>query len=326
MPLDQFGRNINYLRISLTDMCNLRCIYCMPEDQSFRPGPELLQDDELRRLAALMAGLGFQKFRLTGGEPTLRPGLVDLVRHIQGLPGVRETALTTNGILLKSLAGPLAEAGLHKVNISLDTLDAAKFRRLTRWGNLDDVWNGIRASEKAGLLVKLNCVVVRNFNDREDVIELVRLTLEHPWQVRFIEVMPFGSVAEFQKTHIVPESELLETIASALGPLEPVNKGRLDGEARVYRLPGAPGAVGFISTVTQPFCAGCNRARLTADGKLRLCLLRDKELDLLPLMRDGASDEELTTLIKDSLWYKPWGHGLAHDVHPTRRVMSEIGG
>ena len=326
MTLDQYGRRIDYLRISLTDQCNLRCVYCMPEDMAFRPGADLMQDEELIRLARLFAELGFHKFRLTGGEPTIRQNVVGLVQQLAALPDVREVAMTTNGVLLKHLARPLAQAGLHRLNISLDTLDPHKFRNLTRWGNVDDVHAGIQAAQAAGFAIKLNAVVARGINDREDVVELARLTLQQPWQVRFIEMMPLGRISDFQLSHVVSEDELLATISAALGPLDLLDDGRLDGEARRYRLRGAPGDLGFISSVTKPFCAGCNRARLTADGKLRLCLLRDKELDLLPLLRNQAPDEELKALIEKSIWYKPWGHGLAEHNFPTHRVMSEIGG
>lgn len=326
MSLDQYGRRIDYLRISLTDQCNLRCVYCMPEDMAFRPTPDLMQDDEVLRLAALFAELGFTKFRLTGGEPTIRENVVDLVRNLAALPGIREVAMTTNGVLLKHLARPLARAGLLRLNISIDALDPQKFRRLTRWGNVDDVLAGIRAAEEAGFPIKLNAVVARGINDRQDAVDLARLTLDHPWQMRYIEMMPLGRIADFQLEHIVSEDELRGVISDALGPMDLQQDGRLDGEARIYRLRGAPGTLGFISSVTKPFCAACNRARLTADGRLRLCLLRDKELDLLPLLRHGASDEELKALIEKSLWYKPWGHGLAEHTYPTERVMSEIGG
>ena len=326
MALDRFGRNINYLRISLTDRCNLRCIYCMPEDMTFRPRNELLQDDEIMRLVRLFAGLGFGKIRLTGGEPTVRVNVVDLVRDMAGTPGIRKVAMTTNGLLLHRLARPLAEAGLQRVNISIDTLDPAKFKKLTRWGQVEDVWAGIHAAEAAGLEIKLNAVVVRNYNDAEDVIDLARLTLHQPWQVRFIEMMPFGDVADFQLAGVVSEEELRARIAAGLGPLRPVNGGELDGEARLFQLDNALGTIGFISSVTQPFCASCNRARLTADGRLRLCLLREKEVDLLTPLRQGASDDELRDVITDGIWWKPWGHGLSEDVIPLNRVMSEIGG
>jgi cyclic pyranopterin phosphate synthase len=326
MALDSFGRTLNYLRISVTDMCNLRCVYCMPEDMRFRPAKELLQDDEILRLVRLFAGLGFDKIRFTGGEPTLRENFVELVRRARDTTGVRRLALTTNGILLDYLAVPLREAGLSRVNVSMDTLHAQKFRQITRWGNLRDVLKGIEAAERAGLEVKINCVVVRGFNDTVDVVDLARTTLATARQVRFIEIMPFGGITEFQRSHIVPEAELRATIEKALGPMDLQNNGFLDGEARVYRLRDARGTLGFISSVTNPFCAGCNRARLTADGKLRLCLLRDTEIDLRAPLREGASDEDLADLLKKSLWRKPWGHGLANAEYATTRAMSEIGG
>ena len=186
MALDRFGRNIHYLRISLTDHCNLRCVYCMPEEMIFRPNAELLQDDELIDLVHLFASLGFDKYRLTGGEPTVRAHIVDLVRGIASVSGVRSLSMTTNGVLLSRLAQPLRDAGLQRVNISIDTLDAEKFRRVTRWGSLEDVWQGILAAEQTGLTpLKLNAVVVRGYNDG-DVADLARLTLDYPWQLRFI--------------------------------------------------------------------------------------------------------------------------------------------
>lgn len=326
MSFDRFGRNINYLRISLTDRCNLRCVYCMPEDMTFRPRAELLQDDELERLVRIFAGLGFHKFRLTGGEPTVRGNIVDIVRMMAQTPGVQTVAMTTNGLLLDRLARPLAEAGLQRVNVSIDTLNPDKFKKLTRWGDVQDVWAGIHAAEAAGLRVKLNAVVVRGYNDKEDVVDLARLTLFQPWQVRFIEMMPFGDVADFQKAGVVSEAELIQTIEGELGPLTTLDNGKLDGEARLYQLEEARGTLGFISSVTAPFCASCNRARLTADGRLRLCLLREKEVDLLTPLRAGASDREMVEIIEKGIWWKPWGHGLAQDVIPLNRVMSEIGG
>lgn len=325
MAFDRFNRNIHYLRISLTDMCNLRCVYCMPEDMTFRPREELLQDNEILRLVRVFADMGFDKFRLTGGEPTLRENLVEIVRGMRDTPGVRELAMTTNGITLKQLASPLKDAGLQRINVSIDTLQPEKFRRLTRWGRVEDVWSGIEAAEQAGLEIKINVVVVRGQNDKDDAIDLARLTLDYPWKIRYIEVMPMGRVSTFQKSAIVPEDELRATISEALGPMELLHGGKLDGEARMFRLHGAKGSLGFISAVTKPFCAGCNRARLTADGRLLLCLLRDKELNLMPYLRDGAADKDLKELIEDSVWHKPWGHGLAQNIRPTRN-MSEIGG
>ncbi len=326
MALDRYGRRLHYLRISLTDHCNLRCLYCMPEEMVFRPSAELMQDGEILYLVRLFVSLGFDKIRLTGGEPTIRAHVVDLVEQISQTPGVESLTMTTNGVLLSRLAAPLAQAGLQRVNISLDTLSPEKFETLTRWGSLEDVWSGIQAAEAAGLTpIKINAVVVRGYNDL-DMVDLARLTLDHPWQVRFIEMMPFGGNNEFQMSQLVNAEEMQAHIISTLGPIEPANGGDLDGEANIYRLPGARGDVGFISSVSTPFCHSCSRARLTPDGHLRLCLLREGEVDLLTPLRAGASNEELRRLILDNLWYKPWGHGLAQGIIPLNREMSEIGG
>ncbi len=326
MALDRFGREIHYLRISLTDRCNLRCVYCMPEDITFRPRAELLQDDELLLLVRLFTEMGFHKFRLTGGEPTIRANVVEIVRGIAQTPGVRGLSMTTNGLMLKQLARPLVEAGLQRVNVSIDTLDPHKFKRLTRWGDVQDVWAGIEAAEQAGLLpMKLNAVIVRGYNEA-DVVDLSALTLYHPWQMRFIEMMPFGDVADFQQNQVVTAQEMRAAIEAKLGPLTPVDGGKLDGEARLYRLAEGLGDIGFISSVTEPFCASCTRARLTADGKLRMCLLREYEMDLLTPLRAGAGLDDLKALIAKAVHHKPWGHGLAHNVVPMNRVMSEIGG
>lgn len=326
MAIDRFGRDIHYLRISLTDHCNLRCVYCMPEEMIFKPNADLMQDDEVLLLVRMFAKLGFDKYRLTGGEPTVRANIVDLVKGIADTPGVRHITMTTNGILLDRLAHLLVAAGLQRVNISIDTLNPEKFRRLTRWGSVDDVWSGLKAAEEAGLApIKLNAVVVRGYNET-DTVALARLTQKHPWQVRFIEMMPFAGTTNLQLNQAVTSDEIKLRIETALGPLELVNGGKLDGEAQLYRFPGASGDVGFISTVTEPFCASCTRARLTADGRLRLCLLREGEVDLLTPLRAGATLDELRQIIQDGIWHKPWGHGLEEGVIPLNRVMSEIGG
>jgi GTP 3',8-cyclase len=324
MALDRFGRKIHYLRISLTDHCNLRCIYCMPEDQTFRPNADLMQDDEIFMFARLFAELGFDKIRLTGGEPTVRANIVEIVRGIASTLGIRNVSMTTNGILLKRLAKPLAEAGLQRVNVSIDTLDPDKFKRLTRWGKLEQVWEGILAAEAAGMKpVKLNAVVVKGYNE-EDVIDLAAITLDRPWQLRFIEMMPFGGPTDIQTGQVITAAQIQEKIESEFGPLEADN--RYDGEARIFRIRGAKGELGFISSVTVPFCSACTRARLTADGILRMCLLREKEIDLLTPLRNGASREELRQLILDGVWNKPWGHGLDEGYIPLNRAMNEIGG
>ena len=323
---DQYGRELTDLRISLTDRCNLRCVYCMPADGiDFRPPEELLQDDELRLLVRVAAELGVRKVRLTGGEPTVRPGLVDLVRGIAATPGIDDVALTTNGLLLDRLAAPLARAGLCRVNVSLDTLDPEKFARITRGGRVEQVTAGIAAAEAAGLLpIKINAVIVRGFND-EDVVPLAGLTLSRPWDVRFIEMMPFGSVGDFAEAGVVKSEATMAKIELTLGPLTPLDLSGGD-PARTYRLPDARGRLGFISPVSQPFCAKCGRLRLTADGKLRLCLLRDDEADLLTPLREGKSYEEIKALFYAAAFRRPFGHALAEAMYPQARVMIQIGG
>lgn len=323
---DAYGRHLHYLRVSLTDACNLRCVYCMPEDIRFRPASALLQDEEILTLIRVAASLGVDKIRLTGGEPTMRRGVVELVRAIRAISGIRRIAMTTNGVKLVKLAQPLAEAGLDQVNISIDSLNPARFRTITRRGDLRDVWRGIAAAEAAGLApIKLNCVVTRGFND-DEVVDLARLTLTHPWHVRFIELMPLGSVAHFQQDQVVPSGETQARIAAALGPVLPVPGHNGHDPAQSYRLSGAIGQLGFISSITQPFCAGCNRLRLTADGKLRLCLLRDDEVDLLTPLRAGANFASLQHIMAEAAYRKPWGHRLEQDDIARSREMSQIGG
>ncbi len=322
---DSYGRRVRYLRISLTDACNLRCVYCMPEQMQFRPRHELMSDEEIIFLVNVAASLGVDKIRLTGGEPTIRPGVVDLVRQIASIPGIKDVAMTTNALLLDELAQPLADAGLDRVNISIDTISPERFRRITRWGDVEDVWRGIRAAERAGLRpVKLNCVVTRGFNE-EDVTDLAGLTMEEDWEVRFIEMMPFGEVSEFQLSHVVSFREIREKVESVFGALEEASYDFVD-PSRPFRIPGARGTLGFISSVTEPFCQGCGRVRLTADGKLRLCLLRDDEVDLLAPLRGGADFDEIRALMREGAFHKPWGHGLAAGAFAEDRAMNQIGG
>jgi cyclic pyranopterin phosphate synthase len=293
---------------------------------TFRQRSELMSDDELLYLVKIAASLGVTKIRLTGGEPTIRPGIVALVREIAATPGIKDLAMTTNAVLLDKLARPLAEAGLKRVNISIDTLDAEKFHRITRWGQLDDVWRGIHAAEEAGLTpIKLNAVVVRHFNDGQDMLDLAQLTIENDWEVRFIEMMPFGEVSDFQQTNVVAYAEMKAQIEAYFGVLEEVGYDYHD-PSRPFRIQGALGTLGFISSVTEPFCQGCGRVRLTADGKLRLCLLRDDEVDLLTPLRAGASWDEVRALMRDGAYHKPWGHDLAHGHFAENRVMNQIGG
>ena len=325
MPLDSYGRDIHYLRISLTDKCNMRCVYCMSEDMVFQPNEKLMTTAEILRLVNIFARLGVDKIRLTGGEPTVHPDLLAIVGGIRAA-GITRISMTTNGLRLTELAVPLKRAGMERVNISVDTLDPDRFHRVTRWGHLDKVLAGVDAAEAASLTpIKINAVIARGFNE-QDIADLARLTLSHPWQVRFIEMMPFGDVAAFAQDATISQAEIMHRIETEVGPLQPIAEGRLDGEARLYRLEGSHAAVGFISTLTNPFCASCSRVRLTADGHLRLCLLRDDEGDLLTPLRRGATDAELEALIRSLIWRKPWGHGLPDGLIPLERVMSQIGG
>lgn len=323
---DSFGRHINYLRISLTDRCNLRCVYCMPAvGAHFAPRDEVLTDEELLRVVKATAAVGFEKLRLTGGEPTLRRGLVELVRGMAHTPGIREVSMTTNGLKLAPMADALREAGLQRVNISIDSLQPERFREMTRGGDVRKVWDALAAAERVGWTpLKLNAVVVRGLND-DEVVALARLTLERPWQVRFIEMMPLAGVGDLADEAVVASAELITRIERELGALEFVGWAGSD-PARTFRVPGAMGTLGFISSVSEPFCATCNRMRLTADGKLHLCLLRDNELDLRAALRSGASDDDLAALVRQAVWQKPWGHGLPDGIKPTLRGMSELGG
>ena len=323
---DTFGRRLHYLRVSLTDACNLRCVYCMPEDITFRPAATLLQDDEILTLVKVAASLGVDKVRLTGGEPTIRRGVVELVRAISAIPGIQRIAMTTNGIRLGELAGPLADAGLCQINVSIDSLRPDRFHAITRRGDLDDVWRGIDAAQAAGMdPIKLNCVVTRGFND-DEVSDLAKLTLVNPWEIRFIELMPLGSVATFQQDQVVPSAETRQRIEAELGPLTLESGHNGHDPAKHYRLAKAKGRLGFISSVTEPFCSGCNRLRLTADGRLRLCLLRDDEADLMTPLRAGADFATLSRMMAEAAFRKPWGHRLEeHDIAKSRE-MSQIGG
>jgi cyclic pyranopterin phosphate synthase len=324
--LDSFGRRIDYLRISLTDRCNMRCVYCMPAlGMQFQPRPELLTNDELLVVVRAAAAAGFRKLRLTGGEPTLRQDLVGLIRAMKAVPGIEQIAMTTNALRLRRIAAPLKEAGLDRVNVSIDSLDPVKFRQMTRGGNLDEVWAGVSAADEAGLRpIKLNAVIVRGMND-DEVVRLAELTTRHPWEFRFIEVMPLTGVAGLAEEGVVSTAELIARIEAHFGPLTPYGQDPAD-PARRYRIPGAPGKLGFISAVTDPFCATCNRMRLTADGRLHLCLLRDDEVDLRAAIRSGAGEAEVEQIIRHAVHLKPWGHGLPDGVLPTLRGMSELGG
>jgi cyclic pyranopterin phosphate synthase len=328
MPRDGFGREIDYLRISLTDHCNLRCVYCMPlTGTRFLPAPELLQADEIEVVARAAVAVGFRKFRLTGGEPTLRGDLIEIVARLARIPGVSDLAMTTNGVLLPDLAAPLAAAGLRRVNVHLDSLDPERVARVMRGGTLAQIWAGIEAAERAGLgPIKLNAVVVRGFNEA-DVVALAALTRERAWHVRFIETMPLGigDAAATARAGLVPNAETRARIVAALGSLVPVPAADPADEARNHRLPGARGIVGFISPVTEPYCGTCNRMRLTPDGRFHLCLLNDDELDVRRALRSGGMRAVAGVLLR-AVAHKPTGHRLDLGRSTRERQMFQIGG
>ena len=324
---DKFGRQINYLRVSLTDRCNLRCVYCMPTGEiSFMPAQDLLTIDELEKIVRAAADVGFKKVRLTGGEPTLRKDIVEIVKRLVTIEGISEISMTTNGYRLPSLAPNLAKAGLKRVNIHIDSLDSHTLPKIMQRSNLERVWAGIEAAEQAGLTpIKLNTVVARGYNENS-AIELARLTLEKSWQIRFIELMPFAGPTEVQLDHFVSSNEIKQGIEREIGPLFPVNQGQLDGEARVYRVAGSMGTLGFISPISNPYCDNCNRLRLTADGRLRTCLMADQEINLLRVLRQGGTHNHLRSAFACAIFAKPKGHALNRGIWPKSRMMSQIGG
>jgi cyclic pyranopterin phosphate synthase len=324
--LDNYGRRIDYLRISLTDRCNLRCVYCMPaEGLDFMPKDDILTNEELLRTVRACAAVGFRKIRLTGGEPTLRRDLVELVAAIKAIPGIEHIAMTTNAVKLAPIAHDLKRAGLDRVNISIDTLDADRFAMMTRGAKLDTVWAGIMAAEAAGLTpIKLNMVVVRGLNDH-DVLDMAALTLNHDWDVRFIEVMPLTGVADVANDGVIASQDLIRMIESEFGPLQDLGMHAADPAHR-YHIAQSRGSIGFISSISEPFCSTCNRMRLTADGRLHLCLLRDDEVDVRAALRRGVDDDELAQIIRHAVAIKPWGHGLPDGILPTVRGMSALGG
>lgn len=335
--VDAYNRPISYLRISVTDRCNLRCVYCMPpQGVPKRPHEDILRYEEIETVVRAAAELGITKVRLTGGEPLVRPGVVDLVRMLARVEGIDDLAMTTNGILLSVYAEELAEAGLQRVNISLDTLRPERFQRITRCGQLEDALAGMKAAREAGLEpIKINTVVIRGMND-DEAVDFARKTIEPGWHVRFIELMPIGislmpigigtTVASDWQNRGVSAQEIREQVETALGKLAPAKVSIGNGPARYYRLPDAKGTLGFITPISEHFCTQCNRLRLTADGHLRPCLLSEQEIDLRTPLRAGADVEQVKTLILQTIEHKPLQHRLAECRPPAGRVMSEIGG
>ncbi len=332
--VDPFHRVISYLRVSVTDRCNLRCVYCMPENGiDFQPREEILSYEEILSVVRAAASMGLRGVRLTGGEPLVRQGIADLVGMINGVPGIEDVSLTTNGIALAALAEPLARAGLQRVNVSLDTLQPDRFSQITRQGQYRDVMEGIAAARAAELSpIKINVVVMRSIND-DEVLDFARSTCEQHWDIRFIELMPFLQEQEtcIKDTSLVlgfvPTEEIRRQIEKELGPLEPSQTKVGFGPARYFKLPRAKGNIGFISPVSQEhFCETCNRMRLTADGKLRPCLLTDQEVDLKSILRGGADEEALRKGILDVVAAKPDAHHLTDGNRPRWRKMIQIGG
>ncbi|MDR0499850.1 MAG: GTP 3',8-cyclase MoaA [Coriobacteriales bacterium] len=335
MAYDQHGRKIDYLRISVTDRCNLRCLYCMPEEGvAWKSHDDMLSFEEITRIVRVAATEGFSRIRLTGGEPLVRLGIIDLIREIACTPGIESVAMTTNGILLPKMAMELRSAGLSRVNISLDTLDPKQFAHITRWGNINDVFAGIDAALKMGFNpVKVNAVVVRSLN--QDLLSFAKLSLDRPLHVRFIEYMPVGAPEGeaglgWSAADTIPNEELImlineQAVSAGLGELKPVDSTKSVtgwGPARYYQFDNAAGSIGFISALSRHFCSECNRLRLTAEGKLRPCLFNDDEYDLKKALRTGG-DEAARDCLREALGSKPDEH---HGQIGTERLMSQIGG
>lgn len=327
--IDAYNRKINYLRISITDRCNLRCRYCMPQEGVSQFGhAEVLRYEEIQRIAVIASRRGISKIRITGGEPLVRKNAVQLVGQLARIQGIQDLSMTTNGVLLEEFAGGLRRAGLQRVNISMDSLNPEKYRRITRGGDLSRVWAGISAARKAGLNpIKINIVAIADFND-DEILDFARLSIAEELQVRFIEFMPIGESSEWHPDRSIPAAEVKRRI-EGLGSLSPIEdrKNSSDGPARLFKLPGARGTIGFISPVSDHFCTTCNRMRLTADGKLKTCLFSDEEVDLKSLIRSGDTDEILEKIIREAISRKPLRHGtIIAGMKRCQRPMVKIGG
>ncbi len=325
-PTDSFLRKIDYLRLSITDRCNLRCSYCMPKDGVPKlDHSDVLRYEEILNVARIAAAMGISKIRITGGEPLVRKEVLKLCESIAKSPGLKSLSLTTNGVLLSDFAGELVRVGIKRINISLDTLRPERFAAITRRDLFGKVWEGIMAAHEVGISpVKLNAVVMRGVND-DEIEDLARLTFRFPFHVRFIEIMPFRQ--DDYESVFVSASEILERL-QRIAPLEASNGGESNGPALYYRFEGAPGEIGIISPVSSHFCESCNRMRVTSDGKLRTCLFSTDETDLRRLLRYGASDEEIGAAIRGAIVKKPKKHQLANPVFRKciSRQMFSIGG
>ncbi len=324
---DTFSRTINYLRVSITDQCNLRCMYCTPISSQKLANIDLLSYEEILRIVTLAVDLGIKKVRLTGGEPLVRRGVMDFIRQLAALPGLKEIRLTTNGVLLPDMIDDLYDAGIRKLNISLDTLQPEKFKKITGRDQFAKVWRGIeRAREMGFKAIKINAVAMRGIND-DEIVDFAQLTIKNPFQMRFIEFMPIGKAASGQKDKFISSAEIIECI-SKLGQLTPMEQHKLHGPARILKLKNSIGSLGFISPLTNHFCDTCNRLRLTSEGKLRACLLTDQEADLKTVLRSGGSNEDIKKLLIDTVKNKPKGHLLAkvQGEGSCHGNMSRIGG
>ncbi len=321
---DGYRRVIDYMRISVTDRCNLRCLYCMPHDIRPVVHREILTYEEILRIVRVAAGLGVSKIRLTGGEPLIRKDLVHLIRRLREIDGLEDISLTTNGVLLQRYAEELKEAGLERVNVSLDSLRPDRYSEITRGGSIEAVLKGIEKAHGVGLRpVKLNFVAIRGIND-DEIEDFARLTITTPYHVRFIEFMP-GSDNQWSRGRCVPMDEIKARI-QAMAPISPV-RVRKRGPARYFRFASAEGVIGFISAVTHHFCSDCNRLRITADGRIRPCLFSETEIDLKSAMRMEATDGEIERLLRLAVAVKPEGHRIGRDLDAGfKRPMSEIGG
>jgi GTP 3',8-cyclase len=317
---DSFQRGISYLRISVTDRCNLRCVYCMPpEGIPLVSHSDILSFEEILLVVRASVELGIDKIRITGGEPLVRTGVADLVRMISSVKGVKDISMTTNGTMLARHAEDLVHAGLHRINISLDTLKSDRFKQITRTGELPDTLKGIEAARKAGLNpIKINMVPMQGIND-DEIIDFARMTLEAGWHVRFIEMMPLNRTAEFVPSHVLRKK------IGALGMLEPFHGIAGNGAARYFRLPGAAGTIGFISPVSEPFCSECNRLRLSSTGMLLPCLFSDKGTDMKTTVRNNADLEAVKHLVTAAIAAKPQNHHFIEGA-PEKTKMSKIGG
>lgn len=326
--VDTFGRVHTSLRISVTDRCNIRCFYCMPDENvRFRPRHEILTFEEIERFVRVAASLGVTKLRLTGGEPLVRADLPSLVQRLASIDGIDEVALTTNGLLLDQFAAPLKSAGLARLNISLDTLSEATFRRIARRDGLDRVLAGIAAAKQAGFKnIRLNAVAIKGITEPE-VVPLTQYALDHNLQMRFIEFMPLDAEQHWQSDQVLSGDEIRRLIEQAIGSLAPEDRPDPSQPASDYRFVDRPGSVGFINPVSEPFCSDCNRLRITAEGQLRNCLFSTVEWDVRLLLRSDATDTQIATLIRECVQAKKPGHGIDEPgfLRPER-AMYQIGG